>query len=74
MKTYPDGVPLCETEADIVGGNDQQLSLGGGYVAVNDDGEPRYQCYGTKLTVRKKVTLKGKTYRPETKLTVDKDL
>jgi peptidylprolyl isomerase len=74
VKTYPDGVPLCETEADIVGGNDQQLSLGGGYVVVNDDGEPRYQCYGTKLTVRKKVTLKGKTYRPETKLTVDKDL
>jgi peptidylprolyl isomerase len=74
VKTYPDGVPLCETEADIVGGNDQQLSLGGGYVAVNDDGEPRYQCYGTKLTVRKKVTLKGKTYPPETKLTVDKDL
>jgi peptidylprolyl isomerase len=74
VKTYPDGVPLCETEADIVGGNDQQLSLGGGYVSVNDDGEPRYQCYGTKLTVRKKVTLKGKTYPPETKLTVDKDL
>jgi peptidylprolyl isomerase len=74
VKTYPDGVPLCETEADIVGGNDQQLSLGDGYVSVNDDGEPRYQCYGTKLTVRKKVTLKGKTYPPETKLTVDKDL
>jgi FKBP-type peptidyl-prolyl cis-trans isomerase len=74
VKTYPEGVPLCETEADIVGGNDQQLSLAGGYVSVNDDGEQRYQCYGTKLTVRKKVTLKGKTYQPETKLTVDKDL
>ena len=74
VKSYPDGVPLCETEADIVGGNDQQLSLGGGYVPVNDQGEQRYQCYGTKLTVRKKVTLKGKTYQPETKLTVDKDL
>jgi peptidylprolyl isomerase len=74
VKTYPDGVPLCETEADIVGGNDQKLSLGDGYVPANDDGEPRYQCYGTKLTVRKKVTLKGKTYPPETKLTVDKDL
>jgi len=74
VKTYPDGVPLCETEADIVGGNDQQLSLGGGYIAVNDDGVQRYQCYGTKLTVRKKVTLKGKTYQPETRLTVDKDL
>jgi FKBP-type peptidyl-prolyl cis-trans isomerase len=74
VKTYPDGVPLCQTEADIVGGNDQQLSLGGGYVSVNDDGEQRYQCYGTKLAVRKKVTLKGKTYQPETKLTVDKDL
>jgi peptidylprolyl isomerase len=74
VKTYPDGVPLCETEADIVGGNDQQLSLGDGYVPFNDDGEQRYQCYGTKLTVRKKVTLKGKTYQPGTKLTVDKDL
>ena len=74
VKTYPDGVPLCETEADIVGGNDQQLSLAGGYVSVNEEGEPRYQCYGTKLTVRKKVTLKGKTYAPETKLTVDQDL
>ena len=74
VKTYPDGVPLCETEAAIVGGNDQQLTLEGGYVPVNDNGDPRYQCYGTKLTVRKKVTLKGKTYAPETKLTVDKDL
>ena len=74
VKTYPDGVPLCETEADIVGGNDQKLSLGDGYIPINDEGEPRYQCYGTKLTVRKKVTLKGKTYPPETKLTVDKDL
>jgi peptidylprolyl isomerase len=74
VKTYPDGVPLCETEATIVGGNDQQLSLEGGYVPVNDNGDQRYQCYGTKLTVRKKVTLKGKTYPPETKLTVDKDL
>ena len=74
VKAYPDGVPLCETEADIVGGNDQQLSLGDGYVPVNEDGEPRYQCYGTKLTVRKKVTLKGKTYQPGNKLTVDKDL
>jgi len=74
VKTYPDGVPMCETEADIVGGNDQQLSLGDGYVSANDDGEQRYQCYGTKLTVRKKVTLKGKTYPAETRLTVDKDL
>ena len=74
VKTYPDGVPLCETEADIVGGNDQQLSLGDGFIAVNDEGEPRYQCYGTRLTVRKKVTLKGKTYLPGSKLTVDKDL
>ena len=74
VKTYPDGVPLCETEADIVGGNDQQLSLEGGYVSVNEEGEQRYQCYGTKLTVRKKITLKGKTYPPETKLTVDQDL
>ncbi|HEX7505828.1 MAG TPA: FKBP-type peptidyl-prolyl cis-trans isomerase [Polyangia bacterium] len=74
VKTYPEGVPLCATEADIVGGNDQQLSLGDGYIPSNADGEPRYQCYGTKLTVRKKVILKGKTYPPETKLTVDKDL
>ena len=74
VKTYPDGVPLCETESDIVGGNDQQLSLDGGYVSVSGNGDPQYQCYGAKLTVRKKVTLKGKTYQPETKLTVDKDL
>jgi hypothetical protein len=74
VKGYPDGVPLCETEADILGGNDQQLSLGDGYVSVNEAGEQRYQCYGTKLTVRKKVTLKGKTYQPEAKLTVDNDL
>jgi peptidylprolyl isomerase len=74
VKAYPDGVPLCETEADIVGGNDQQLSLGDGYIAANEQGEQRYQCYGTKLTVRKKVTLKGKTYPPGTRLTVDKDL
>jgi len=74
VKSYPDGVPLCETEADIVGGNDQQLSLGDGFIAINDEGEQRYQCYGTRLTVRKKVTLKGKTYLPGSMLTVDKDL
>ena len=74
VKTYPDGVPLCETEADIVGGNDQQLALGDGYVPIDENGDQRYQCYGTKLTVRKTVTLKGKTYQPESKLTVDKDL
>jgi FKBP-type peptidyl-prolyl cis-trans isomerase len=74
VKAYADGVRLCETEADIVGGDDQQLSLEGGYISVNGYGQQQYQCYGTKLTVRKKVTLKGKTYPPETKLTVDKDL
>ena len=74
VNSYPDGVPLCPTEADIVGGDDQGLSLEGGSIAVNEDGVQRYQCFGTKLTVRKKVTLKGKTYRPGTKLTVDKDL
>ena len=74
VKTYPEGVPQCETEADIVGGDDQLLSLSGGYVAVNAYGQQQYQCYGTKLTVRKKVVLKGKTYQPESKLTVDKDL
>jgi FKBP-type peptidyl-prolyl cis-trans isomerase len=77
VNTLPDGVPLCRTDADIVGGNDQQLSLQappGGTISVNEEGEPRYQCYGTKLTVRKAVTLKGKTYRPGAKLTLDKDL
>lgn len=71
---YPDGVPLCSTDSEIVGGDDQQLALEGGHIAVNEEGEPRYQCYGTKLTVRKKVVLKGKPYRPGAKLTVDKDL
>jgi hypothetical protein len=74
VNSYPDAVPLCPTEADIVGGDDQGLSLEGGSIATNEDGVQRYQCYGTKLTVRKKVTLKGKTYQPGAKLTVDKDL
>jgi FKBP-type peptidyl-prolyl cis-trans isomerase len=74
VRSYPDGVPLCQTDTEIIGGDDQQLSLEGGFISVNEDGVQRYQCYGTKLTVRKKVTLKGKTYRPGTKLTVDKDL
>lgn len=74
VSSYADGVPMCPTDAAIVGGDDQGLSLEGGYIAVNEDGVQRYQCYGTKLTVRKKVTLKGKTYRPGAKLTVDKDL
>jgi FKBP-type peptidyl-prolyl cis-trans isomerase len=74
VATYPDGVPLCQTDTEIVGGDDQQLSLEGGYISVNEDGVQRYQCYGTKLTVRKKVTLKAKRYRPGAKLTVDKDL
>lgn len=77
VASYPDRAPLCQTDADVVGGNDQELSLQapqGGNIAVNDEGVPRYQCYGTKLTVRKTVTLKGKVYRPGAKLTVDKDL
>jgi peptidylprolyl isomerase len=74
VNSYPDGVPLCPTESDIVGGDDQGLSLEGGSIAASEDGVQRYQCFGTKLTVRKKVTLKRKTYRPGTKLTVDKDL
>jgi FKBP-type peptidyl-prolyl cis-trans isomerase len=74
VNSYPDAVPLCPTEADIVGGDDQGLSLEGGSIATNEDGVQRYQCYGTKLTVRKKVTLKGKTYQPGARLTVDKDL
>jgi FKBP-type peptidyl-prolyl cis-trans isomerase len=74
VQAYPDGVALCKTDTEIVGGNDQQLALDGGHISVNEEGEPRYQCYGTKLTVRNKVTLKGKTYRPGAKLTVDKDL
>ena len=77
VNAYPDGVPLCQTDADIVGGDDRQLSLQArpdGYISVNEEGEPRYQCYGAKLTVRKTVTLKGKTYRPDARLTVDKDL
>ncbi len=74
VSSYPDGVPLCPTDAEIVGGDDQGLSLAGGTIAVNQDGVQRYQCFGTKLTVRKKVTLKGKTYPPGAKLTVDKDL
>jgi FKBP-type peptidyl-prolyl cis-trans isomerase len=71
---YPDGAPLCPTDANVVSGDDQGLTLEGGYIAVNEDGVQRYQCFGTKLTVRKKITLKGKTYRPGAKLTVDKDL
>lgn len=74
VSTYPDGVPLCPTDSEVVGGDDQRLLLDHGYIATNDEGEQRYQCFGTKLTVRKKVTLKGKTYGPGTKLTVDKDL
>jgi FKBP-type peptidyl-prolyl cis-trans isomerase len=77
VNTYPDGVPLCQTDADIVAGNDQELSLQArqdGSISVNEEGQPRYQCYGARLTVRKTVTLKGKTYRPGARLTVDKDL
>jgi hypothetical protein len=33
-----------------------------------------FQCYGTKITVRERVTLEGKIYEPGTKLTVDEDL
>jgi FKBP-type peptidyl-prolyl cis-trans isomerase len=74
VRTYPDGASLCETEAEIVGGDDQQLSLKGGHISVSDFGQQQYQCYGTKLTVREKVILKGKTFQPGAKLTVDKDL
>lgn len=72
LNTYPANTELCQTEADIMGGDDNGLSLSGSISIRN--GQFVYQCYGTKLTVRVQVTLEGKTYKPGTKLTVDKDL
>jgi hypothetical protein len=57
-----------------MGGNDKGIAVGGGSVISIGKGQTEYQCYGTKLTVKKKVTLEGKTYKPGTKLTVDKKL
>jgi hypothetical protein len=57
-----------------MGGNDKGITVGGGGNISIRGGQIEYQCYGTKLTVKMKVTLEGKTYKPGTKLTVDKNL
>ena len=72
LRTYPANTNLCRTDADITGGDDNGLDLRGTISMRNN--QFVYQCYGTKLTVTVTVTLEGKTYKPGTKLTVDKNL
>jgi len=74
LKTYPADAKLCNTTGDIMGGNDQGITVGGGGSISIGKGQIEYQCSGTKLTVKMKVTLEGKTYKPGTKMTVDKNL
>jgi membrane protein involved in colicin uptake len=74
LSTYPAGTDLCSTEADIMGGDDNGVSLGGGSGVSMRNGSFVYKYYGTKLTVKVTVTLGGKTYSPGTKLTVDRNL
>jgi hypothetical protein len=69
LATYPDGVKLCETVANIT--------------EVGPDGEPSgfegifygfdFKCYGIKLTAKVPVTIGGVTYPVGTKITVDRD-
>lgn len=75
VSTYPAGAELIGTEADIMGGDDNGLQLGGSNMHISmRNGQMTYMYYGTKLTVKARVTLEGKTYEPRAKLTVDKDL
>lgn len=72
LNTYPADADLCGTDADVTGGDDNGLTLSGAITMRNS--QFVYQCYGAKLTTKVEITLEGKTYKPGTKLTVDKDL
>ena len=74
VSTYPADATLIQTEADIVGGDDNGLELGNVVDLAMVDGQFVYKSYGTKLTVTATITLEGKTYQPGAKLTVDKNL
>ncbi len=70
LKTYPNDVKLCKTEASIEAVTaDGDWKLNGTF-----DFQAGYECYGTKITANVLVEIGDQTYEPGTKLTVDKDL
>ena len=71
VATYPANANTCDTEAVIKPGGSYSVT-GGSIQMVN--GQFRVPCYGIKVTVKQRVSIKGKTYVAGTKLTVDKNM
>lgn len=73
LNTYPEGVRLCITKANLdaidTSGN---WRMSGSIEIIND--KPQIKCYGTKITVNISAKIEGRIYEPETKLTVDENL
>lgn len=85
VKTYPTDTKLCITDATIEGVQaDSKVVFNarkvqdGGFIfsnvkSIGPADDNAFKCYGTKITVGVRITLSGKIYEPETKLTVDKN-
>jgi hypothetical protein len=62
------------TEAEIITDNNGDIILQKIKSIAVKNGSLDIRAYGSKLTTKTKVVLDGKTYEPDTKLTIDKNL
>jgi len=77
VHTYPPGIKLCTSEAEVadVSGTQWLLRIPEGSKGIEiKNSIPQIQCFGTKITLRIEVSVNGQVYPPGSKLTVDKDL
>jgi hypothetical protein len=73
LKTYPEGVKLCKTEASVTSISGDLWRYEGTIVEVIN-GKMAFHCYGTKITLEVPASINGITYQAGTKFTVDKDM
>jgi len=65
--TFVEG-KLCQGQSELTVAEGRTLTMHEGLISNG------LMCYGAKITVIESVTIQGKTYEPEAKLTLDKDL
>jgi hypothetical protein len=87
LKTYPQDAQLSCTNAEVlkVTADGQWTFAEGGKICPGKSvltvgpggftiGDGKWKSYGAKLTIKETVTIDGKSYKPGTELTVDKDI
>jgi hypothetical protein len=67
VATYPAGVDKCDSVANLTA---KGYEVTGGGIQMRNS-EIVMPCYGAKITVTQSTSIKGKTYKVGTKLTVD---